>query len=166
MIKIIRIINYTKSRFKGFFYSLIMSDINFNWSIGELCTFRGNKITIGKRFKCGHLARIECFGNNSSLVFGNNVRLGNNVHIGTVSSVTIGDNVLIGSNVLIIDHNHGYYNDPNNHITSPSSRPLVNKGSIIIEDNVWICDSVAILGGSIISKGSIIPFGSVVNDRT
>ena len=166
MIKLLRIINYLRSRINGFFYSIILNNVNFKWSIGELCTFRGNRITIGRCFKCGHLARIECFGNNSRLVFGNNLRIGNNVHIGTVSNVTIGNNVLIGSNVLIIDHNHGYYNDPNNYITSPSSRPLINKGPIVIEDNVWICDSVAILGGSTISKGSIIPYGTVVKNTT
>lgn len=44
----------------------------------------------------------------------------------------------------------------------PNLRPLVSKGPIIIEENVWIGEMVCILGGVHIGKGSIIGAGSVV----
>ena len=134
------------------------------WKIGSLTTFRGkrNNFCIGRRFKCNELGRFECFGDNARLEIGDNVKFGVNVHIGVMSSVKINNNVLLGSNILIIDHNHGYFNDLDNEFTIPSDRPLINKGPILIEENVWICDNVAILGGSTIKKGSVVPYGTIV----
>ncbi len=45
---------------------------------------------------------------------------------------------------------------------NPIHRPLVVKGPIVIEDNVWIGERVCILSGVNIGKGAIIAANSVV----
>ena len=164
MIRLIRMIRHLSYLIRGLVYSLILQRQLLNWRIGSLVTFRGkpSNFSIGSGFKCNELGRFECFGEDARLEIGEKVKFGVNVHIGVTSKVKIGNNVLLGSNILIIDHNHGYFNDENNKISIPSERPLVNKGPIEIEENVWICDNVAILGGSKIKRGSIVPYGSIV----
>lgn len=42
-------------------------------------------------------------------------------------------------------------------------RPLTSKGSVVIEDNVWIGQNAVILSGVTIGHGSIIGTNSVVS---
>lgn len=115
-------------------------------------------------------ARIECHSPKNSdplIVIGENSTFGDYAHLGATNGITIGKNVLCGSHVLIVDHSHGSPGEDlkNNSIIPPRSRPLVSKGSIIIEDNVWICDGVVVLSGAWIGEGAIIATGAVVNER-
>ena len=41
-------------------------------------------------------------------------------------------------------------------------RPLISKGCVVIEDNVWLGDNVCVLPGVTIGKGSVIGANSVV----
>ena len=165
MVKFLRVLRFSFDSLRGILYSLALQRRVLGWRLGALTTFRGSRsnFEIGRKFKCNALGRFECFEKQSRLVIGDNVKFGVNVHVGVISSVTIHDNVLLGSNILIIDHNHGLFKDNNNIDSSPSDRPLVNKGPIIIEENVWICDNVAVLGGSVIKKGTVVPYGTIVN---
>ena len=113
------------------------------------------------------IASINKVGNqkfDSHLIFGNNVSIGNYNHIACVNKIYIGNNVLIGSHVFIEDHSHGgskYGYEVNGSIPK-TKLPIISKGPIIIEDNVWIGEDVCILPNVHIGKNSVIGAGSVV----
>ena len=71
--------------------------------------------------------------------------------------LVIGHNVLIGPNTVIRVADHKFDNIEKN-INSQGH----NVGSIIIEDNVWICSNVVITRGVKIGRGSVIGAGTVV----
>ena len=121
----------------------------------------GNNVSAGERF------RIEAWDQYGSQRFaplieiGNNVCFNTDIHIGCINHIYIGDNVLFASRIYITDHHHG---EPVSKMLaiSPRHRPLVSKGPVIIEDNVWIGEGVAIMPGVIIGENSIIATNSVV----
>lgn len=96
-----------------------------------------------------------------NLIIGNNVSIGEYSHITCANSIKIGNGILTGRFVLITDNAHGASNlaDLN---TPPLKRPIYSKGTIEIEDNVWIGDKVTILPGVKIGKGSVIAANAVV----
>lgn len=121
----------------------------------------GNKVYIGKRL------RIETFkeyrGQNfePSIRIGDFVGINHDCHIAAIESVEIGNNVLIASKVYIADHSHG--DTSLAHLSLPPvCRPLVTKGKVIIEDDVWIGEGAAILPGVVVGKGAIIGTNAVV----
>jgi len=124
---------------------------------------RGQRwINFGNNFSTGRFARIEAFGNSSTvgklIQFGRNVRINDNVHIGAVESVIIGDRVLIASKVYISDHNHGAYGKDGTHsdpTVPPFDRPI-HSAPVVIEDDVWIGEFVSVLPGVRIGRGSVI----------
>lgn len=111
--------------------------------------------------------RIECWDKYMGQSFKPRIVIGKNVcfnfrcHIGAINEIIIGDNVLIGSNVLITDHGHGTTSKEDTSIP-PYQRLLYSKGSVIIEDNVWIGENVCILPNVVIGENSVIAAGSVV----
>jgi lipopolysaccharide O-acetyltransferase len=116
----------------------------------------------GNNFSCGRGLRLEALGNsstNSPLIhIGADVAINDYVHIGAVESVFIGDRVLIASKVFITDHDHGCYGKGNVHSdprTSPSERELFSS-PVVIEEDVWLGESVSVLAGVRIGKGTII----------
>ncbi len=127
----------------------------------------GEYICIGDNFSTMKNIRMECFDNfknqnfTPKLVIGNNVVMNNNIHIGCINKINIGNNVLFASNIYISDHYHGYINSMDINLP-PVERPLYSKGSITIEDNVWIGENVSILPNVEIGKNSIIGANSVV----
>jgi acetyltransferase-like isoleucine patch superfamily enzyme len=130
---------------------------------------RGKKyIDFGVGLTTGKGCRIEAFPyftKNLIIEFGDNVEINDYVHIAGVESIKIGNNVLIASKVYISDIQHGRYSgnsvhdNPNSH---PAERTL-SSNSIVIEDNVWIGESVSVLDGVIIGKGTIVGANSVVS---
>ena len=92
---------------------------------------------------------------------GRNCGIGAFSHITAINKIIIGDNVLLGLNVLITDNSHG---ETKREILSlsPNMRPLVSKGPVIIEDNVWIGEKASIMPGVRIGKGSIVAANAVV----
>ena len=131
---------------------------------------RGRRyIDFGVGLTTGRLCRIDAIpaqaGSNPILRFGRDVQINDFVHIGAIESVTIQDNVLIASRVFISDHNHGCYSGSSMH-SHPESVPIertLSSSPIVIEENVWIGESVSILPGVRIGKGSIIGANSVVS---
>ena len=102
--------------------------------------------------------------NNLIIEFGSNCQVNDYVHIGAVESIRIGNNVLIASKVFISDHNHGDYS-PDISSPKPSENPadrkLISK-PVVIDDDVWIGESVTVLPGVTIGRGAIVGALSVV----
>jgi acetyltransferase-like isoleucine patch superfamily enzyme len=124
-------------------------------------------INIGDNFTSGFGCRIEAFPNDlnclNCIQIGQNVQINDYVHIGAVNSIIIGNNVLMASKIYITDHNHGSYtlSDSDNPISIPIDRKSIGY-PVVIEDNVWLGESVCVLPGVTIGKGSIIGALSVV----
>lgn len=122
---------------------------------------------IFRRFICKRI--FKSMGNGSrvqrDVVFGNgkDISLGDNSQIGFrnvlyVNKLTIGNDVIIGPNVTFIGSNHRY-DDKNIPIRKQG---VVDKGEIIINDDVWIGAGAIILPGIKIGRGSIIAAGAIV----
>jgi acetyltransferase-like isoleucine patch superfamily enzyme len=121
----------------------------------------GNNIIIGTG---GTITAWDRYKNDKfipKITIGNNCSIGNFCHISAINEIIIGNNVLTGKWVTIVDNSHGESSMESFGII-PSERPLFSKGSVIIEDNVWIGDKATILPGVTIGYGSIIAANSVV----
>jgi acetyltransferase-like isoleucine patch superfamily enzyme len=124
-------------------------------------------IEVGQNFSSRSRLRIEAWDQYRGEQFKPVIKIGDNVninfdcHIGAINKIEIGNNVLIGSRVLIIDHNHGEANI-SSIMVPPIERPLFSKGSVVIEDNVWIGEGVCILPNVRVGMNSIIGANSVV----
>ena len=129
---------------------------------------RINGGVVGRNCRFGRGLWLEAIKNyhqysyNPILIIGNDCIFGDFNHIAAINKVVIGNGVLTGQNVLIEDHTHGETKNRTDLDTLPTMKALFSKGSIIIEDNVWIGDKVVICPGVSIGKGSIIGANSVV----
>lgn len=127
----------------------------------------GKYITIGNNFHCDHRLRLDAIDSYNdqvftpSIVIGNNVTIQKDCHIGAIDKIVIGDNVLMGSKIFISDHSHGDTSFSSIFLP-PLARPLISKGPIYIENNVWIGEGSVILSGVTIGENSIIGANSVV----
>lgn len=95
------------------------------------------------------------------IIIGNNVTFNNDCHIGCINKIEIGDNCLFASKVYITDHDHGNTTMESLR-TTPSLRPLISKGEVIIKKNVWVGEGAAILSGVTIGENCIVATNSVV----
>ncbi len=169
--------SYNKLETYGFFgvvrmfYFLIKTKLIFPKArlIRFPIDIRGKKfIDFGENITTGIGCRIEAipfYSKNTIIKFGRNIEINDYVHIAGISSVIIGDNALIASRVFISDIQHGCYSGIGVHDhpdVPPGDRSLSSK-DVIIEDNVWIGESVFVLAGVKIGKGSIIGANSVVS---
>lgn len=125
-------------------------------------------IKIGNNFTTGFGCRIEAIPSDlkkiNCIQIGNNVQINDYVHIGAVNSIIIGNNVLLASKIYITDHNHGSYavSNSDHPMSIPIERKFIGR-QVIIEDNVWLGESVCVLPGVTIGKGSIVGALSVVS---
>ncbi|MDB4926297.1 DapH/DapD/GlmU-related protein [Mucilaginibacter sp.] len=148
---------YIKGQFKS---------VGKNFTVGfPLYMQGGNYIVIGDNFTAFSRFWIDAYDSyegkihQPQLVIGNNVSFNFDCHIGCINKVIIGNDILVASKVYITDHFHG---DIERNLTPPTKRPLVSKGPVIIEDNVWIGEAVVIMPNVTIGKNSIIGANSVV----
>ena len=124
-------------------------------------------ISIGKNFSSLWNLRIEAWDKYAhetfmpQIIIGDDVHVNSDVHIGCINKIVIGNNVLIASRVYITDHAHGDTTTQSISIV-PVKRPLLSKGAVVIEDNVWIGEGVCILPGVTIGANSIIGANAVV----
>jgi acetyltransferase-like isoleucine patch superfamily enzyme len=95
------------------------------------------------------------------LMFGTNVTMENDCHIAAINRVEIHDNVLIASRVYISDHSHGGATSADLSLP-PNGRPIVSKGPVVIEAEVWLGEGVCVLPGVRIGRSSIIGANAVV----
>lgn len=127
----------------------------------------GKHISIGNNTMIGYntilAAHDFLLGKHFSpqIVIGDNVNIGDDSNISCINKIIIGNGVRMGRRVMLNDNSHGTFE---RHMLDiqPNLRPLVSKGPIVIEENVWIGEMVCVLGGVHIGKGSIIGAGSVV----
>lgn len=128
---------------------------------GERFISLGAGVVIGRG---AQLTAWDRFGNqrfNPTIRIGDGTSIGDGAHITAVNRIELGKNVLTGKYVLITDNSHGAM-DPAELETAPNKRPLVSKGPVVIEDNVWIGEKASILPGVHIGRGAIIGAGAVV----
>lgn len=124
-------------------------------------------ITIGEGFSSLTNLRLEAWDAYAGAIFtpdltiGRNVCFNTDVHIGCINKVYIGNFVLMASRIYISDHSHGEITKEALNI-DPLHRPLISKGPVIIEDNVWIGEGVSILSGVTIGANTIIGTNAVV----
>lgn len=121
----------------------------------------GNGVRIGKRTVLAAHSTYNGIKYNPSIEIGNNVNIGQDSNISCINNIKIANNVLIGRKVMINDNSHGVF-ERNMLDVPPRLRPLSSKGSITIDENVWIGEMVCILSGVHIGRGSIIGAGSIV----
>jgi acetyltransferase-like isoleucine patch superfamily enzyme len=127
----------------------------------------GDRIEIGDNFRGFSRIRIEAYSKHQNnyydprITIGHNVSINYDCHIGCVNKIVIGNGVLIASKVFITDHFHGG-TDKIDLLLPPSSRKVISKGPVIIEDNVWIGEGVCIMPNVIIGENSIIGANAVV----
>lgn len=95
------------------------------------------------------------------LEIGNNSSLGDDGHITCINLIKIGNDVIMGRKVFVTDNAHGISERRLMDI-SPTLRPLISKGPVIIEDCVWVGEMVCIMPGVTIGRGSIIGANAVV----
>lgn len=128
-------------------------------------------ISIGVNSSLGDFTTLSCYESDYStgdsrkfvpeIEIGNRVSIGESAHITCINKIIIGNNVLAGKKVLITDNAHGF-SDRDLFGLHPIDRPLVSKGPVIINDNVWIGEKASILPGVTIGFGAIIGANSVV----
>ncbi len=124
-------------------------------------------ITIGNNFYAGSRLRMEVIDyqrvntNIPELTIGDNVSFNYDCHIGCTNKIVIGNNVLFASKVFLTDHFHGAISNEDLEV-APGRRLLRSKGPIIIEDNVWVGESVCIMPNVTIGRNTIIGANSVV----
>ena len=133
---------------------------------GKIGRFHGlNHIIIGEGTGFGNFVFLTTWPEFTQsppfLKIGRKCSFGDFCHITCTNKMEIGNYCLIGKWVTISDNNHGN-TDINSLLIHPLERPIVSKGSVIIEDDVWIGDKATILAGVHIGKGAIIAANTVV----
>lgn len=131
---------------------------------------RDCQIDLGLIDRIGYGTKIQ----NQTIVFGD-VEIGNyssingpGTQIGSrINGISIGNFCSIASGVVIQEYYHKYnratsYYINRNIFGKDLSLDIYSKGSIKIEDDVWIGANSVILSGVTIGRGSIIGAGSIV----
>lgn len=126
-----------------------------------------NRITVGANSRIGRYALVRCYDlpdeyGKSTIVIGDGVNIGDYCTISCCSCIQIGNGVRTGRMVMITDNSHGHTDSKDELDISPIKRPLVSKGHVIIDDNVWIGEKVSIMPNVHIGKGAIIAANAVV----
>lgn len=121
----------------------------------------GDKTGFGKNgvLQAWNFYRGEHFS--PSIIIGNQCWIGDYFNISAINKIEIGNRVLMGRWVTILDNSHGD-SQYDTLVVPPRERHLYSKGTVIIEDDVWIGDKVTILPGVRIGRGSIIGANTVV----
>lgn len=143
-------------------------------SCGKQSKFYGFKLLygakychIGKGVRIGSDVVLEVYDKYMEQSFspkfsiGNDSCIGDDSHITCINEIRIGNNVRMGRKIFITDNAHGA-SDPNLLDVRPNLRPMISKGPVVIEDNVWIGEMVCIMPGVIVGRGSIIGANAVV----
>lgn len=158
--------------FTGYKSRLFLS-IGKNCILGPHTTYIGEKyISIGSNTAIGDFGRLTAYAHyekskqhfTPQINIGYNCSIGPQSHITAINKVTIGNNVLTGPRVLITDNAHGESQISTQRI-APANRPLISKGEVVIEDNVWIGEGSMIMPNVHIGKGAIIACNSVVTSN-
>ena len=98
-------------------------------------------------------------GHGGSLIIGNRTTIQPRCQFSAYKgTIRIGEDVQIAPNCAFYPYNHGMSPEK-----TMKQQPLISKGGIRIEDDVWLGFGVIVLDGVHIGKGAVIGAGSVVN---
>ena len=158
-----------KAPFKVFYFHWISAEFKscgkHNYIEGFSKLIGGKHISIGSGMYIGKGIVWEVYNSLPNIIpslsFGDSSSFGDDGHITCINKIQIGNGVRIGRKVFITDNAHGA--SERKLLDMPAiKRPLVSKGPVIIEDNVWIGEMTCIMPGVTIGRGSIIGANSVV----
>jgi len=121
----------------------------------------GSGVVIGKRAVITAWEKYKTHGFIPEILIGNNTNIGDDCHITAINKIIIGNNVLMGKKITITDNGHGDTTYEAFQV-APIDRPLYSKGTVIIEDNVWIGDKATILPNVKIGKNAIVGANALV----
>ena len=96
----------------------------------------GQDIEVGSFTEFADGVRLATW-NEGRLSIGNSCAIGHNSFITASNEIRIGNNVLFGGNVLVSDNSHGRCT-PDELDIPPIKRKVFSKGSVVIDDNVWV----------------------------
>lgn len=118
-------------------------------AIGDYCTLIA---TADARIR---LTVWSAMGKKGEIAIGNYSLICPGVRISAATKISIGESCMLAQGVFVTDSDwHGVYD---------RSLPVGNTVPVLIEENVWIGDSVIVCKGVRIGKNSIIGAGSVVS---
>ena len=163
----LRTLAILKAPFKVFYFYWISEEFKAcgsNNYLGGFSKLLGGKyITIGSNMYVGERVVWEVYKieDTPTLSFGDDSSFGDEGHITCINNIQIGNGVRIGRKVFITDNAHGA-SERKLLDTPANKRPMMSKGPVIIEDNVWIGEMACIMPGVTIGRGSIIAANSVV----
>lgn len=165
--KVLSIFNLIGSEFYLGYYKRRFKYFGENSKILKMQAFLNLRyVSIGSNTVIEKGALLRCYPSSDNkigeIIIGNNVNIGLNVNISSCNKIEIKDGVLTGRNVLINDNSHGYTKSKQDIEGNPINRPIVSKGCILIDKNVWIGENSVILAGVKIGRNSIIGANSVV----
>jgi acetyltransferase-like isoleucine patch superfamily enzyme len=135
--------------------------IGNNSIIDDYCvlSLRGSAdmaITIGENVFIGRSTIINT--RNGTIEIDNYADIGSNCRIASASRVKIGKYVLIAAFCYIGGANHSIKRTD----IPIAHQEMVDKGGVIIEDDVWLGADVKVNDGVIVGQGAVIGAGSVV----
>lgn len=153
-------------KFRSYWLHSIFAQCHNTVIFGKIGRIHGNKcITIAEKTNFGDFCYLttwpEYVQEKPTLEIGAHCNFGGFNHITCTNKIVIGNNVLTGRWVTISDNNHGNTSQEML-LKHPTERPIVSKGPVIIEDDVWIGDKATILAGVHIGKGAVIAANAVV----
>lgn len=151
---------YYKSQFKSFGHGSTIKP-TFRYVRGLKYITVGEKTSIGLNVELTAWDKYRDDHFSPEIIIGNGSSVRDFSQVTAIQSIRIGNGVLIGPNVLITDNAHGASESELLDI-APNLRPLSSKGSVVIEDNVWIGTKSSIMPGVRIGRGAIIGANSVV----
>lgn len=119
-------------------------------------------IRLGDQVVVGRNSILSCKGNppGGSIAVGSNTNIAMNCVIHAEEKVEIGKNVLFAAYVYIVGGgNHEFERTDLPIIEQPS----INKGGVVIEEDVWLGAGVTILDGVRIGRGSVLGASALIN---
>jgi acetyltransferase-like isoleucine patch superfamily enzyme len=128
-----------------------------HWIQGRGELIIGDNVTVDGKCSFTFAAR---YSDRPTLIIGDNSGIGHNSSFTVGERITIGRHCRIASGVAIFDA-PGHPLDPSMRLAG-SSATLEQVRPVVIEDNVWIGQSVIIMPGVTIGQDSVVAAGSVV----
>ena len=159
----------------------IKLDTEENYLPGLSVNFRGqgNKLVIGRNFRCSRL-EVNFFNDNSTLFIGENVVLAGSLNFkGRNTQMSVGtgtkrnstlfanlgeddDKISIGENCLFAQVK--FRTSDSHKIMDIGTGARINKSQdIILEDKVWIAEDTLVKGGAYIGSGTVVGAKSFVS---
>ncbi len=119
----------------------------------------GRGIIIGDNVILGRNTMLSM--KDGTIQLGENTNIGVNCALQTTTNISIGRNCIIAAYANIVAGGNHRYDDLNKPIISQG---MIQKGGIVIEENVWIGARVTVMDGVKISEGSVIGACALVNN--